>query len=173
MLISFRSVGEIKTDDIEELKADVLTCIKKRRLIKIFDMTDTSNMPNDMSEVILMALKDVKKESKLSQLKLALYWNKIDTARDIMRNISRENLKTVFDDEGIITSALMLDRFAFMDIFLLKGKDMTSYLTEERLKQLYLQIPSDGVLGTIFWKTCKKNNLGESVSMRKWERLQL
>ncbi|XP_021344525.1 transient receptor potential cation channel subfamily M member 5-like, partial [Mizuhopecten yessoensis] len=158
----------------EEHRAAVHACIEKRHLIKIFDMTNTSNMPNDMSDVILMALQDVKRENKdLSQLKLALYWNRIDTASDIMQNISRENLKTVFDDNEMITSALVLDRCDFMDIFLVKGKDMASYLTKEMLQKLYLEIPSDGVLRTILSKARIITDLGKDVSMRKCKRLQL
>ncbi|XP_033748888.1 transient receptor potential cation channel subfamily M member-like 2 [Pecten maximus] len=137
----------------EELGLAVQECVEKRHLIKVFDMTDTTNIPSDMGDVILTALKDVERENKdLSQLKLTLYWNRIDTARDIMRHITRDKLKTVFEDEDMITTALVLDRFDFMEIFLDKGKDMTSYLTRGMLQTLYQEIPKDSSLRNILWK---------------------
>ncbi|XP_060077266.1 transient receptor potential cation channel subfamily M member-like 2 [Ylistrum balloti] len=137
-------------------KAAVYECMEKRRLITVFDMTDTSNMSSEMGEAILTALRNVERENRsLSQLKLALYWNRIDTANDIMRNISRENLHAAFNDNEMITSALVLDRSEFMEIFLAKGMDMTSYLSKDMLTKLYCEIPNDGALRAIMWKVRK------------------
>ncbi|XP_060065040.1 transient receptor potential cation channel subfamily M member-like 2 [Ylistrum balloti] len=142
---------------IKDVCKNVEMCVKDRNLITVFDITAiTSEMSQGIDIAILKALMKVKRDNSLSQLKLALCWNRIDIANsEIMRDMSRQSLETALADNDMIMSALGLDRVDFMDLFLDNGVDINAFLTARRLKQLYHQVSANSILRTILRKSQK------------------
>ncbi|OWF39756.1 transient receptor potential cation channel subfamily M member 2-like [Mizuhopecten yessoensis] len=145
---------------IDDVCKNVEMCVKERNLITVFDITATSEMSQGIDIAILMALMKVKRDNSLSQLKLALCWNRIDIANsEIMRDMSRQSLETALADNDMIMSALGLDRVDFMDLFMDNGVDINTFLTAKRLKQLYHEVSANSILRTVLKKYPKKVDL--------------
>ncbi|XP_069135889.1 transient receptor potential cation channel subfamily M member-like 2 isoform X2 [Argopecten irradians] len=139
---------------LDDVCKNVEKCVKERNLITVFDITASSEISKGIDIAILKALMKVKSDNSLSQLKLALCWNRIDIANsEIMRDMSRQSLEIALADNDMIMSALGLDRVDFMDLFLDNGVDINAFLTAKRLKQLYHQVSANSILRTVMKKS--------------------
>ncbi|XP_033748450.1 transient receptor potential cation channel subfamily M member-like 2 [Pecten maximus] len=153
---------------IDDVCKNVEMCVKERNLITVFDITATSEMSQGIDIAILKALMKVKSDNSLSQLKLALCWNRIDIANsEIMRDMSRQSLETALADNDMIMSALGLDRVDFMDLFLDNGVDINAFLTAKRLKQLYHQVSANSILRTVLRKSQKNFDINSDDCLVK------
>ncbi|KAK3094835.1 hypothetical protein FSP39_006870 [Pinctada imbricata] len=137
----YDSYGERWKDEeidknIESNLSNVMECMKHRELISIFNM----NKHEELDIAILSALLKSKaaqrnEEIRLSQLKLALTWNRSDIAQE---EIFREDVLWPMGSlDGVMMEAILEDRVEFVQLILQQNVVMKEFLTKSRLEELY------------------------------------
>ncbi|XP_014666350.1 PREDICTED: transient receptor potential cation channel subfamily M member 2-like [Priapulus caudatus] len=107
--------------------------LKKRHLLSVFKL-DSSESAQDIDIAVLNALLRTN-ESKVTQLRLAIAWNRIDMARNY---IFTENTKwKVGELAEIMVNAILDDRVEFVQVMLEQGISLTDVITRKRLKEMY------------------------------------
>ncbi|XP_063423231.1 transient receptor potential cation channel subfamily M member-like 2 isoform X2 [Mytilus trossulus] len=124
-----------------------------RDLVTVFNLSaSTSNQSSkDIDYAILKALLKANKDQVYDQLKLALAWNRIDIAKSEIFVDDRTWEPGSLDD--ILQSAIMLNRKDFIELFLDHSVSLKDFLTVNRLRQLYNQIPPKCQLSLLLRRT--------------------
>ncbi|XP_033633580.1 transient receptor potential cation channel subfamily M member 3-like [Asterias rubens] len=120
-------------NNMTQLIADVIECIKVKKLLTVFQMDKGENADLDLA--ILIALLKAQAATPTYKLALALSWNRVDMAER----------KIFVDDQywapgsldPFIMQALMQNQVDFLRLFLEQGVIMKDFLTVSRLRRLY------------------------------------
>ncbi|XP_045189390.2 transient receptor potential cation channel subfamily M member-like 2 isoform X2 [Mercenaria mercenaria] len=126
-------------DKVNPIKESVKICCQNADLMIIFNMNKAEDLDMAILSVLLKAQAGGDENQRLTQLKLALTWNRVDLAQE---EIFREDVlwkQGSLDD--VLTEAIVTDKVKFMELILQQGVIMKEYLTLDRLDQLYTQVP--------------------------------
>ncbi|XP_060069972.1 transient receptor potential cation channel subfamily M member 2-like [Ylistrum balloti] len=117
-------------------------CLTENDLITVFDITASLDVSQDIDVAMLKALIAGNKDQPLNQLKLAVFWNRIEIANsDILHSMNQRTIEAAMADEKLILSALILDRADFIETFLENGLELNALLDAEILKELFEEYP--------------------------------
>uniref|UniRef100_UPI00358EBBEA transient receptor potential cation channel subfamily M member 2 n=1 Tax=Myxine glutinosa TaxID=7769 RepID=UPI00358EBBEA len=97
------------------------------------------------------------------ELEIALAWNRPDIARDKIFTNSGNNQRL----EKPMHTALVNNRYQFVQLFLDHGLNLKEYLKRRSLKNLYINIPNSCLLSKIIRQTVERgfvNSFGESMA---------
>ncbi|XP_073244598.1 transient receptor potential cation channel subfamily M member-like 2 isoform X3 [Porites lutea] len=111
---------------------NVLRCVGNKRYITVFSVNEEGM---DIDRAILKALLNGHNASPSDQLSLALIWNRADIAKCEIFNKERKWEIPVL--ESAMFEALVKERVEFVDLLLENGVSMSSFLTAQRLEDLY------------------------------------
>ncbi|XP_069123673.1 transient receptor potential cation channel subfamily M member-like 2 isoform X2 [Argopecten irradians] len=114
--------------------------LKSRRMITVFNLSDSEN--KDLDKAILNALLKANKSNQSAQLSLALAWNRCDIARNTIFSSAK---RTIFGSSlhDAMTTALIQDKKAFVELFLENGVELKDFLTVKNLWNLYANCLND------------------------------
>lgn len=70
-----------------------------------------------------------------AQLNLALIWNRVDLAEE--KILVGESLTGISGIDGIMMDAISMERINFIELLVMNGFVMRTFLTVERLRELY------------------------------------
>ena len=139
----------VKPSEEEKDSAYVLTwmrwveeILQERDLITIFEAEEASESV-DLSSTILEALFKVARLQRLSdrglgELKLALAWNRIDMAKDIIfKGGPADSTLTQLELQYLLPFALVKNRVEFVKAFLARGVNLQKFLSIQQLILLY------------------------------------
>uniref|UniRef100_A0A914UJE4 G-protein coupled receptors family 1 profile domain-containing protein n=1 Tax=Plectus sambesii TaxID=2011161 RepID=A0A914UJE4_9BILA len=130
-----RMFGSPDQDMIDMAVGHLEMILSQRSLITIFEMSDVSC--RDLDKAVLSALLKAKKANPLSQINLALIWNRADIARhEIFTLENRKQWQHVALDEAMF-DALMQGKQQFVQLFIDNGVQLNRFLTIRRLRDLY------------------------------------
>ncbi|XP_013398789.1 transient receptor potential cation channel subfamily M member 2 [Lingula anatina] len=117
-----------------------------RDLVTVFTI-DQRETAKDIDVAILHALLKANRNETLTQLRLALAWNRIDVAES---EIFTDDYKL---DQGgfnqVMQTAVLAGKVQFISLFLDNGINLHDFLTMERLEDLYDSIPENSYLNTL------------------------
>ncbi|XP_028404438.1 transient receptor potential cation channel subfamily M member 2-like isoform X2 [Dendronephthya gigantea] len=143
--------GEKSLDHVYSMIEDV---VEDEKMVTIYRLDEGGNTSRDIDLAILKALLKASRSSPLTQLNLALAWNRVDVAES---DIFTEN--TSFKSEDLhnpMLTALVDDKADFVRLFLENGLSMREFLTVDRLSTLYRSVSSNGVFGSLIRHEMKK-----------------
>ncbi|XP_060575124.1 transient receptor potential cation channel subfamily M member-like 2 isoform X2 [Ruditapes philippinarum] len=143
-----------KTDAIKD---NVKICCQNADLMIIFNMNKAEDLDMAILSVLLKAHAGGDENQRLTQLKLALTWDRVDIAQE---EIFREDVlwrQGSLDD--ILTEAIVTDKVKFMELILQQGVIMKEYLTLDRLEQLYLLVPKHHQINKLMFKLTGKTDM--------------
>ncbi|CAJ0574106.1 unnamed protein product, partial [Mesorhabditis spiculigera] len=108
-------------------------CVRHEQQLTVFRLGESKE--EDVDHAILTAI--LKKQNLLlpDQLALALAWNRVDVARACLASSGRSCPSEKLHQA--MTDSLRLNRVEFVECLLENGVSMKSFLTIERLEQLY------------------------------------
>lgn len=106
---------------------------KYSHLLTIYEL-DGSEKPMDIDVAILSSLLKSKKENHVSQMKLALTWDRVDIARDFIFNEIKLNIDEL---NAVIYEAILNNRVEFVKLFYENGFRAKSILNYSTLLKLY------------------------------------
>ncbi|XP_033755589.1 transient receptor potential cation channel subfamily M member-like 2 isoform X2 [Pecten maximus] len=114
--------------------------LRSRRMITVFNLGDAEN--KDLDKAILNALLKANKSNQSAQLSLALAWNRSDVAKNTIFSSAK---KTIFGTSlhDAMTTALIQDKKAFVELFLENGVELKDFLTVKNLWNLYANCLND------------------------------
>ncbi|KAI0234912.1 Transient receptor potential cation channel trpm [Lamellibrachia satsuma] len=110
--------------------------LEHKSLVTVYTPHDYSE-PIDINYVILEALAEGTKVNPVSQLQLALDWNRSDIGAKHIFNILNSDRREDVKLERMMFTALMQNQVDFVKLFIDSGFDLTKFLTVNRLDQLY------------------------------------
>lgn len=152
---SFFSKDEKKNNETEIVQSlmDLKELLKKRNYLTVFQL-DEDKSTNEIDHAILNALLKINTKPE-SQLALALAWNRCDLAKsEIFSTKDSKKKKQNLKLKRAIMEALISDKPDFVQLFLENGIDIKTFLTVQRLKQLY-------------WGTLNRNKTDAIVELVK------
>lgn len=119
-------------DQAKELYLEILLCVQRRNLITIVNLADENQ---ELDLCILTSLLKGTCSTIAEKLRLALMWDRVDLAQDHILNPE----KAVTDEslEEVLMEALVNDKVDFVKLLLENGVSMHSFLTANRLEDLY------------------------------------
>lgn len=165
----FDAYGEKwKEEEIEEktnaIKESVQICCQNPDLLTVFHMNKHEDLDLSILSVLLKAKKGADEEQRLSQLKLALTWDRVDIAQE---EIFREDvLWSTGSLDDVLTEALRTNKVKFVQLILQQGVVMKEYLTVQVLKKLYEEVPRHNYLYKVLHKLTGKEHLTlENISI--------
>ncbi|XP_060576682.1 transient receptor potential cation channel subfamily M member-like 2 [Ruditapes philippinarum] len=143
-----------KTIDIKE---SVQICCQNSDLLTVFHMNKHEDLDLSILSVLLKAKKGADEEQRLSQLKLALTWDRVDIAQE---EIFREDvLWSTGSLDDILTEALLTNKVKFVLLILQQGVVMKEYLTVQVLERLYKDVPKHNFLYKLLHRLTGKEDL--------------
>ncbi|KAL4232041.1 hypothetical protein ACF0H5_009619 [Mactra antiquata] len=127
-----------------DIKDSVTICCQNSDLLTVFHMNKHEDLDLAILSVLLKAKKGADEAQRLSQLKLALTWDRVDIAQE---EIFREDvLWSTGSLDEILTEALLTNRVKFVELILQQGVVMKEYVTVGVLKRLYQEVPKHNYL---------------------------
>ncbi len=132
--------------DADQWFSQIEEMVSKRNLVTVYDAGSGRVDGGDyLDGAILKALfKSTSGEeladNGLSELKLALSWNRIDLVKDVFKDPSTCDVSQRLTSEHfayLLPFALEKDRIDFVNEFLANGLDASEFMTIERLNILY------------------------------------
>lgn len=130
-----------KTNDIKE---SVQVCCQNSDLLTVFYMNKHEDLDLAILSVLLKAKKGADEAQRLSQLKLALTWDRVDIAQE---EIFREDvLWSTGSLDEVLTDALLTNKVKFVQLILQQGVVMKEFLTVQVLERLYREVPKHNYL---------------------------
>ncbi|CAJ0948690.1 unnamed protein product, partial [Mesorhabditis belari] len=130
MVISVLASSSISPFHLIEL---IEQCVRHDQLLTVFRYGE--NKDEDVDHAILTAILKRQNLSLPDQLALALAWNRVDVAKACLASSGRAWPAQCLHQA--MTDALRLNRVEFVECLLENGVSMKSFLTIERLEQLY------------------------------------
>ncbi|XP_053406588.1 transient receptor potential cation channel subfamily M member-like 2 [Mercenaria mercenaria] len=145
-------------------KRSVQICCQNSDLLTVFHMNKHEDLDLSILSVLLKAKKGADEEQRLSQLKLALTWDRVDIAQE---EIFREDvLWSTGSLDDILTEALLTNKVKFVLLILQQGVVMKEYLTVQVLEKLYDEVPKHNYLYKVLHRMTGKEQLSlENVSL--------
>ncbi|XP_052227848.1 transient receptor potential cation channel subfamily M member-like 2 isoform X2 [Dreissena polymorpha] len=129
-----------RAKNIGNIKKKVQECCECTDLMHIFHMNKHEDLDLAILSVLLKARKGSDEQQRLSQLKLALNWDRVDIAQEeIFREDVLWSTGTLHD---VLTEALKKNKVQFVELILRQGIVMKEYLTVQVMVELYENIPS-------------------------------
>ncbi|XP_078341177.1 transient receptor potential cation channel subfamily M member 3-like [Crassostrea virginica] len=119
-------------DKAKELYFEILMCLKRRNLITVVNLAD-ENQELDM--LILKSLLKGTCSNICEQLRLALMWDREDLAEDYILDGEKAQINESL--ESVMMEALISDKVNFVKLLSENGVSMKSFLTLNRLEELY------------------------------------
>ncbi|XP_070203392.1 transient receptor potential cation channel subfamily M member 3-like [Littorina saxatilis] len=132
LIMTMQKIFQYTLEQAEKLFIELMLCVKKKELITVFRMVDGSQ---DIDLAILTALLKGTNASAMDQLNLVLAWDRVDIARSHIFVYGQE-----WPDGGLeqaMMDALISDRVDFVKLLLENGVSMHTFLTIDRLEELY------------------------------------
>ncbi|WAR20827.1 TRPM3-like protein [Mya arenaria] len=145
-------VSKLKT-----ITETVHRCCVRADLLHIFNMNKHEDLDLAILSVLLKAKQGTDEAQRLSQLKLALAWDRSDIAQE---EIFREDILWNAESlQGVLTEALTTHKVQFVQLILHQGIVMKEYLTYEVLEKLYESVPKHNYLYKILHRLTGKDSL--------------
>ncbi|XP_056001380.1 transient receptor potential cation channel subfamily M member 1-like isoform X2 [Ostrea edulis] len=116
----------------KEIYLEILMCVQRRNQITIVNLDDESQ---ELDLTILIALLKGTCSSVSEQLRLALMWDRVDIAQDYI--LDGDKARTEESLIPVLMEALINDKVDFVKLLLENGVCMHSFLTVNRLEELY------------------------------------
>ncbi|XP_076465905.1 transient receptor potential cation channel subfamily M member 1-like [Babylonia areolata] len=132
LIMTIQKIFQYTVEQAEKLFIELMLCVKKRELITVFRMGEGSQ---DIDLAILTALLKGTNASSMDQLNLVLAWDRVDIARSHIFVYGQE-----WPEGGLeqaMMDALINDRVDFVKLLLENGVSMQTFLTIDRLEDLY------------------------------------
>ncbi|XP_025077050.1 transient receptor potential cation channel subfamily M member 3-like isoform X4 [Pomacea canaliculata] len=132
LIMTIQKVFQYSLEQAEKLFIELMLCVKKKELITIFRMGEGAQ---DIDLAILTALLKGTNASAMDQLNLVLAWDRVDIARSHIFVYGQE-----WPEGGLeqaMMDALINDRVDFVKLLLENGVSMHTFLTIDRLEELY------------------------------------
>ncbi|RNA06320.1 transient receptor potential cation channel subfamily M member 2 isoform X1 [Brachionus plicatilis] len=130
-----KSASDI-VDDLED-------ALNYPHLLSTFRL-DSAKKENEIDVAILRSLLKTQNENSISQLSLALTWNRIDIAKDYI--FTDEKAWEDNDLYDLMFTAISTDKPDFVEIFMENNCDISKFLTYRRLLNLYNNMPKNCIL---------------------------
>lgn len=119
-------------EQAKELCLEITVCLQRKNLITVVNLAD-ENQELDM--LILTSILKRTCSSISEQLRLALMWDRVDLAQDYI--LDGENGQINEPLESVMMEALISDKVDFVKLLLENGVSLHSFLTVNRLEELY------------------------------------
>ncbi|XP_033750310.1 LOW QUALITY PROTEIN: transient receptor potential cation channel subfamily M member 3-like [Pecten maximus] len=132
LILTIQKTFQYSQEQAEKLFIELMLCIKKKELITVFRMGEGAQ---DIDLAILTALLKGTNASAPDQLSLALTWDRVDIARSHIFVYGQEWPEGSL--EQAMMDALINDRVDFVKLLLENGVSMQTFLTIQRLEELY------------------------------------
>ncbi|KAJ3603567.1 hypothetical protein NHX12_028312 [Muraenolepis orangiensis] len=143
-LTKIRNEFGVERTEASDIFGLLLSCMDYRLSITIFDSESVDQQATD-SAILTSILKGTY-VSPAGQLSMALAWDRADIAKEQIlvygQHWQRDSL------EQAMLDALVMDRVPFVQLLIDNGMTMSSFLTVERLEELYNtpRVPTDSFL---------------------------
>ncbi|KAL8568792.1 hypothetical protein ACOMHN_000075 [Nucella lapillus] len=132
LIMTIQKIFQYTVEQAEKLFIELMLCVKKKELITVFRMGEGSQ---DIDLAILTALLKGTNASSMDQLNLVLAWDRVDIARSHIFVYGQEWPDGCL--EQAMMDALINDRVDFVKLLLENGVSMQTFLTIDRLEDLY------------------------------------
>ena len=125
-----------KSSALKQVMNWILECVRHSDIITTFDIRRETHL----DKKILSGLLKGQKMPLESQLYLAMVWNRVDLAEEKIfvhggRGLDTKEDSKIWDD--IMFESLVRQRKAFIELLLMNGFVMKSFLTVEKMALLY------------------------------------
>ncbi len=120
-----------RKQQLKNLMNWTIECISHSDIITIFDI----RRETQLDKKILSALLKGDKMSFQNQLFLAMLWDRVELVED--KIMAKDTLNTMSNLHDIMLQALLMERVHFIELLVMNGFVMRTFLTVERLRMLY------------------------------------
>ncbi|ESO06571.1 hypothetical protein HELRODRAFT_188397 [Helobdella robusta] len=119
----------------ETIFSELLLCAMRKNFITFFKLDEEKQ---DIGRAILYALIKSRKQNPFYHLNLIMTWDRIDVARNYLFNGGVNWPDGSLDN--VLMDALIDEKVEFVQLFIEKGINMQTWLTVQKLEDLYNQV---------------------------------
>ncbi|XP_064098313.1 transient receptor potential cation channel subfamily M member 7-like [Macrobrachium nipponense] len=123
---------DLDEEKSQECAQAVAECCEMGKLITVFNVNTDTGMEKSILRALLTG-----RSKLLGQLELALQWDRVDVAEELIFPLLQNSGGNVSQLNNIMTKAILGEKKAFVEFLLQAGVVMSQYLTVPVLRELY------------------------------------